>query len=298
MGAECEFYLFERDAEGRPTKRPQDNGGYFDVAPLDRGENVRREICLTLEEMNIRPESSHHEQGPGQNEVDFKHAAPLTAADDVITFKNVVKTVAARNGLYGSFSPKPLADKPGSGMHVNISLARGGRNIFAPGRTARTARPCVRSSRACWPARARYAPLRIRFRAAMPGSAASRRRAVWRGATRTAASSSASGRARARVCAHRGAYAGRLVQSLSGLCIAAGSGLRGYGTEDGACRGDAYDLYTANAGALEALPASLEEAIARAGGSAFVEKVLSADTARKYLALKQAEQNRWFGSAG
>lgn len=133
VGAECEFYLFERDAEGRPTKRPQDNGGYFDVAPLDRGENVRREICLTLEEMNIRPESSHHEQGPGQNEVDFKHAAPLTAADDVITFKNVVKTVAARNGLYGSFSPKPLADKPGSGMHVNISLARGGRNIFAPG---------------------------------------------------------------------------------------------------------------------------------------------------------------------
>ena len=72
VGAECEFYLFERDAEGRPTKRPQDNGGYFDVAPLDRGENVRREICLTLEEMNIRPESSHHEQGPGQNEVDFK----------------------------------------------------------------------------------------------------------------------------------------------------------------------------------------------------------------------------------
>ena len=133
VGAECEFYLFERDAEGRPTKRPQDDGGYFDVAPLDRGENVRREICLTLEEMNIRPESSHHEQGPGQNEVDFKHAAPLTAADDVITFKNVVKTVAARNGLYGSFSPKPLADKPGSGMHVNISLARGGRNIFAPG---------------------------------------------------------------------------------------------------------------------------------------------------------------------
>ena len=133
VGAECEFYLFERDAEGRPTKRPQDNGGYFAVAPLDRGENVRREICLTLEEMNIRPESSHHEQGPGQNEVDFKHAAPLTAADDVITFKNVVKTVAARNGLYGSFSPKPLADKPGSGMHVNISLARGGRNIFAPG---------------------------------------------------------------------------------------------------------------------------------------------------------------------
>ena len=131
VGAECEFYLFQRDAEGNPIKKPHDNGGYLDVAPLDKGENVRREICLTLEEMNIRPESSHHEQGPGQNEIDFKYAAPLTAADEVITFKNVVKTIAARSGLFGSFSPKPLADKSGSGMHVNLSLSRSGENLFA-----------------------------------------------------------------------------------------------------------------------------------------------------------------------
>ena len=133
FGSEMEFYLFKLDENGEPTKLPYDNAGYMDIAPEDKGENVRREVCFTLEQMGIKPESAHHEEGPGQNEVDFKHAAPLTAADDVITFKNVVKTVAARNGLYGSFSPKPLADKPGSGMHVNISLARGGRNIFAPG---------------------------------------------------------------------------------------------------------------------------------------------------------------------
>ena len=125
VGAECEFYLFERDAEGRPTKRPQDNGGYFDVAPLDRGENVRREICLTLEEMNIRPESSHHEQGPGQNEVDFRYSDPLSAADNAVTFLTVVKTIAARNGLYADFSPRPLEGRPGSGFHINMSVQGG-----------------------------------------------------------------------------------------------------------------------------------------------------------------------------
>mgnify|MGYP002568876692 CR=1 FL=1 len=125
VGAECEFYLFERDAEGRPTKRPQDDGGYFDVAPLDRGENVRREICLTLEEMNIRPESSHHEQGPGQNEVDFRYSDPLSAADNAVTFLTVVKTIAARNGLYADFSPRPLEGRPGSGFHINMSVQGG-----------------------------------------------------------------------------------------------------------------------------------------------------------------------------
>ena len=109
IGTECEFYLFKTDEEGEPTMVTHDKGGYFDIAPIDKGENIRREICLCLEEMGISPESSHHEQGPGQNEIDFKYSDSLTAADNFITFKSVVKAIAARNGLFASFMPKPIA---------------------------------------------------------------------------------------------------------------------------------------------------------------------------------------------
>lgn len=131
FGNEMEFYLFKTDDDGRVLNEPYDEAGYMDIAPEDKGENVRREICLTLEQMGIIPESSHHEEGPGQNEIDFRYSSPLTAADDAVTFKSVVKTVAARNGLYADFSPKPLEGKPGSGMHINISV-KGGDENFLP----------------------------------------------------------------------------------------------------------------------------------------------------------------------
>ena len=122
FGTEMEFYLFRRDEEGKPTRIPYDDAGYMDVAPADKGENVRREVCLTLERMGIRPESSHHEEGPGQNEIDFRYADPVTAADNAVTFRAVVEAVAAQNGLYADFTPKPLKDKAGSGMHINFSV--------------------------------------------------------------------------------------------------------------------------------------------------------------------------------
>ena len=121
FGSEMEFYLFQLDENGEPTKIPYDKAGYMDIAPEDKGENVRREICLTLEQMGIKPESSHHESGPGQNEIDFRYSDPMTAADNAVTFHVVVKTIAARNGLWADFSPKPLSDKDGNGMHINIS---------------------------------------------------------------------------------------------------------------------------------------------------------------------------------
>jgi len=130
IGSECEFYLFETDEKGNPTDIPYDNGGYLDIAPLDKCENVRREICLTLEQMGIKPESSHHEQGPGQNEIDFRYSDALTAADNFITFKSVVKAIASINGLFASFMPKPIADKSGNGLHINLSLSKNGFNIF------------------------------------------------------------------------------------------------------------------------------------------------------------------------
>ncbi len=130
IGAECEFYLFKTDENGDPITTPLDRGGYLDIAPLDKGENIRREICLCLEEMGIQPEASHHEQGPGQNEIDFKFSDALSCADNLLTFKSVVKAIAARGGLFASFMPKPITKAAGSGLHVNLSLSQNGVNIF------------------------------------------------------------------------------------------------------------------------------------------------------------------------
>ena len=122
IGSECEFYLFKLDDSGNPTFKPLDNGGYLDVAPNDKGENIRRDICLTLQEMNFHTERSHHESGPGQMEIDFTYGNILNSADNLITFKSVVKSTATLNGLYASFLPKPLENKSGNGMHVNMSV--------------------------------------------------------------------------------------------------------------------------------------------------------------------------------
>ena len=126
FGSEYEFYLFMTDGNGEPTKIPLDRAGYMDVAPEDKGENVRREICLTLTDMGIQPEGSHHEQGPGQNEIDFRYSDAMTAADNAMNFISVVKAAAQHNGLYADFSPKPLEGESGNGLHINISLESDG----------------------------------------------------------------------------------------------------------------------------------------------------------------------------
>ncbi len=122
IGPKMEFYVFERGESGEPSQKLCDNAGYLDIAPADKGENLRREICLTLEQMGMIPESSHHEAGPGQNEIDFRYADPLSAADNAVTFRQVASIIAGRNGLAADFSPKPFDKLPGSGMHVNFSV--------------------------------------------------------------------------------------------------------------------------------------------------------------------------------
>ncbi|MBQ6508532.1 MAG: glutamine synthetase [Flexilinea sp.] len=122
FGAEQEFYLFRLDEQGKATKIPYDDAGYMDIAPDDRGENIRREICLMLEQMGIHPESSHHEEGPGQNEIDFRYSDALTAADNTMIFQRVARTVANLNGLAADFSAKPLDYMPGNGFHINMSI--------------------------------------------------------------------------------------------------------------------------------------------------------------------------------
>lgn len=130
VGPECEFFLFDTDEHGRPTTQTSDEAGYFDLGPLDHGEGTRREICIALEAMGFEIEASHHEVAAGQHEIDFKYADALTAADNIMTFKLAVKTIAQRNGLHATFMPKPIFGMNGSGMHTNMSLFKDGKNIF------------------------------------------------------------------------------------------------------------------------------------------------------------------------
>jgi phosphoribosylaminoimidazolecarboxamide formyltransferase / IMP cyclohydrolase len=130
LGPEPEFFLFKLDERGEPTLELNDNGGYFDLAPTDLGENCRRDIVLELEEMGFEIEASHHEVAEGQHEINFKYADILGSADNATTYKWVVETIAKKFGYYASFMPKPIFGINGSGMHVNVSLARNGENVF------------------------------------------------------------------------------------------------------------------------------------------------------------------------
>lgn len=130
VGPELEFFLFQTDDEGRPTVKTSDEAGYFDLGPLDHGEGTRREVALALEKMGVEIEASHHESAAGQHEIDLKYTDALTAADNIMTFKLAVKTLAQKNGLYATFMPKPIREAAGNGMHVNMSLFQDSRNLF------------------------------------------------------------------------------------------------------------------------------------------------------------------------
>ncbi len=130
VGPECEFFLFHTDENGMPTTLTHEKAGYFDLGPLDLGENARRNMVLTLEDMGFVIEASHHEVAPAQHEIDFKYDEALATADNIMTFKLAVKTIAKRHGLHATFMPKPKFGVNGSGMHINMSLARDGKNIF------------------------------------------------------------------------------------------------------------------------------------------------------------------------
>ena len=131
VGPECEFFLFHTDEEGRPTTTTHERAGYFDLGPVDLGENARRDMVLALEEMGFEIETSHHEVAPAQHEIDFRYGEGLAAADNIMTFKLAVRTIAKRFGLFASFMPKPKHGVNGSGMHINMSVSKEGRNIFS-----------------------------------------------------------------------------------------------------------------------------------------------------------------------
>lgn len=130
VGPECEFFLFHTDEDGCPTTLTHERAGYFDLGPVDLGENARRDMVLTLEEMGFEIEASHHEVAPAQHEIDFRYGEGLATADNIMTFKLAVKTIAKRFGLFASFMPKPKYGVNGSGMHINMSVSKDGKNIF------------------------------------------------------------------------------------------------------------------------------------------------------------------------
>lgn len=130
VGPECEFFLFHQDENGQPTTITHEKAGYFDLGPVDLGENARRDMVLTLEDMGFEIEASHHEVAPAQHEIDFKYDEAMVTADNIMTFKLAVKTIAKRHGLFASFMPKPKFGINGSGMHINMSLSKDGHNIF------------------------------------------------------------------------------------------------------------------------------------------------------------------------
>ena len=130
VGTECEFFLFNTDDRGQPTTQTHDTAGYFDLAPIDLGENARREMCLVLEDLGFLIEGSHHECAKGQHEIDFHYDEALKTADNIMTFKMVVKIIAQKHGLHATFMPKPFREEAGSGMHINMSLRRDGKNVF------------------------------------------------------------------------------------------------------------------------------------------------------------------------
>lgn len=131
VGPECEFFLFHTDEDGLPTTTTHEQAGYFDIGPVDLGENARRDMVLTLEDMGFTVEASHHESAPAQHEIDFHYDEAISTADNIMTFKMVIKTIAKRHGLHATFMPKPKSEVNGSGMHLNMSLCKNGVNVFS-----------------------------------------------------------------------------------------------------------------------------------------------------------------------
>lgn len=296
VGPECEFFLFHTDEDGLPTTISHEHAGYFDLGPLDLGENARRDMVLTLEDMGFEIEASHHELAPAQHEIDFRYDEALTAADNIMTFKLVVKTIAKRHGLHATFMPKPKYGINGSGMHVNMSLNRDGVNVFQdehdPNGISKEAyyfigglmkhmkaisfitNPSVNSYKRlipgyeapvyiAWSAKNRTPLIRI------PGTRGGSTRIELRSPDPSA-----------------NPYLALAV------CLAAGlEGIRNETMPPDSIDGNVYDMTEEErkAAGVEALPGSLREAAAAFQEDSFIQNVLGEDLSKKYLRAKKKE---------
>lgn len=300
VGPECEFFLFLTDSEGNPTTITHDNAGYFDLGPVDLGENARRDMCLALEDMGFEVEASHHEVAPGQHEIDFKYADALTSADAILTFKLVVKTIAQRHGLHATFMPKPIFGIAGSGMHVNTSLLRDGENAFFDEKD-----PLQLSQEAYWfigglmknmrSMTALTNPLVNSYKRLVPGYEAPVYIA-WSARNRSPL---------IRVPAARGA-ATRLelrcpdpscnpYLALAAILAAGLDGIENRIQPPVSCNKNIFQMTDdeRKADGITEIPASLDEAIVEMGNSSFIKEVLGDHIFNKYIEAKREECNEY-----
>lgn len=296
VGPECEFFLFNQDEDGQPTTISTERAGYFDLGPIDLGENARRDMVLTLEDMGYEIEASHHEMAPAQHEIDFRYDEALKTADNIMTFKLAVKTIAKRHGMFASFMPKPKYGINGSGMHVNMSLSRDGKNIFddpngelglsqeaywfiggimkhMKGMTAIT-NPLVNSYKRLVPGY--EAPIYIAW------SATNRSPLIRIPATRGAGT---------RVELRCPDPAANPYLTLA-LCLEAGlDGIRNQIMPPAAVSQNVYEMRLSQKDALgiESLPADLDEALDELEKDAYLREVLGEHISEKYVEAKRAE---------
>ena len=296
VGPECEFFLFHTDEDGRPTTLSHESATYFDLGPLDLGENARRDMVLTLEDMGFVIEASHHEVAPAQHEIDFQYDEALKTADNIMTFKLVVKTIAKRHGLHATFMPKPKYGVSGAGMHINMSLARDGSNLFSDGADGRglsreayyfiggllkhmkaisfITNPIVNSYKRLVPGY--EAPVYI----------------AWSAKNRTPL---------LRVPASRGSGARLELRSPDpsanpylalAVCLSAGlDGIRNEFMPPQSIDCNIFEMSKEQrkAAGIEALPASLREAAAEFAKDKYIQAVLGEDLSRKYIQAKEKE---------
>ena len=283
IGTDCEFYLLDLDDHGRPTLEPHDRGGYMDVAPMDRCEDIRRDIVLTLEQMNIRPESSHHERGPGQNEVDFHRAEPVTAADHYVAFLHAVRSVSQRYGVHATFLPRPLAGEEGNGLHVKLAFYQDGRNLFR----LENGRLCPMAQGAMAGVLRRLADITL-FLNPLPDSydrlAGTFDRVCW---------SMERDRSALRIPLPQSRFARMQLSSPDptmnpylGFALLIEAALEGMA--DGA----SLEPYSVPPDKAERLPASMEEALDLAAGSAFVRRILPGDAPACFFARARSLMER------
>ncbi len=301
VGPECEFFLFQYDDNGHPTTRTDEKGGFFDLGPMDAGENARRDMVLTLEEMGYAVDASHHEGAPGQHEIDLKYDRALWTADHIMTFKLAVKTIAKRHGMFASFMPKPKAGEHGSGMHLNLSLsARDGRNIFSD------------ASDACGLSREAYYfiggllahiggmtaignPLVNSYKRLVPGYEAPNFIA-WSFSNRTSLIRIPATRGNGTRVELRSADAAANPYLMLALCLRAGlDGIRQKTMPPAAVNGNVYDL---SAGELVKtgvglLPGDLMEAVRAMEQDAFVTDTLGQHISREYTKAKKQEWSQY-----
>lgn len=282
IGVECEFYLFQYDEAGNLTNIPHDEAGYCDMTPFDKGENVRREICFALEEVGIKPESAYHEQGPGQNEINFKYSDPLTAADNLITFRSIVKSIAIKHGLYASFMPKPIQNKIGSGLHINFLLENQYTNSFIAGIIERLHEMTMFLN----PLPNSYERL---------GYDETPRYVTWSTKNRSQlirVLKTKEGKTRVELRSPDPAC-----NPYIALTFLIYAGLEGIKEQKILCEPTEFDLYEATSEQVEdipILPNNLGEAIRVADGSSFVRSVLTPNTIETYLKAKEEEYKAYF----